>query len=73
MIGVVKVLLIEIDEGQYRPGVVKISPHINAHTLNYCLVFVPALWFQVSAPPLAAEATSLIEKETVIVHGIWNL
>jgi hypothetical protein len=29
--------------------------------------------FQVSAPPLAAEAASLIEKETVSIHGAVEL
>jgi hypothetical protein len=29
-------------------GQVKISPNLNAHTLNYYLVFVPTLWCQVS-------------------------
>jgi hypothetical protein len=28
-------------------GQVKISPNLNAHTLNYYLVFVPTLWWQV--------------------------
>jgi hypothetical protein len=50
--------------------VVKIPPHINANILNYCLVIVPALWFQVSALPLARKAASLIEKETN--PFVWN-
>jgi hypothetical protein len=29
--------------------------------------------FQVSAPLLAAEVTNLIEKETVTVHGIFEI